>query len=218
MLLQFIARRGKPKQIRTDCGTNFRGADNELRASLNSWSKGSLDRKLVRFDLNWIFHPPSALHFSGVWERLVRETKRALKAVLKGALVKEHVLHTVFCEVESILNSRPLTKSSEDATDPVAITPAHFLLQKPAIIISSGDLNEIVNLTRKRWKQAQILTNHFWSRWIKEYLTILHLRQKWIRPRRDISVGDMVLLHDKRIPRGSWPFCRGNKGLPRKRQ
>ena len=214
VLRQFIARRGKPKQIRTDCGTNFRGADNELRASLDSWSKGSLDKKLARFELNWIFHPPSAPHFSGVWERLVRETKRALKAVLKEALVTEHVLRTVFCEVESILNSRPLTKSSEDATDPVAITPAHFLLQKPAIIIPSGNLNEIVNLTRKRWKQAQILTNHFWSRWIKEYLTTLHLRQKWIRPRRDISVGDMVLLHDKRIPRGSWPIAVVTKVFP----
>jgi hypothetical protein len=133
---------------------------------------------------------------------------------LKGALVTEHALRTVFCEVESILNSRPLTNSSEDATDPVAITPAYLLLKKPAIIIPSGDLNEIVNLTRKRWKQAQILTNNFWSRWIKEYLTTLHLRQKWIRPRRDISVGDMVLLRDKKIPRGSWPIAVVTKVFP----
>ena len=104
---------------------------------MDSWKKGSLNRKLAQFELNWIFHPPSAPHFSGVSERLARETKRALKAVLKGALVTEHVLHTVFCEVESIFNCRPLTKSSEDATDPVTITPAHFLLQKPGIINQS---------------------------------------------------------------------------------
>lgn len=171
-------------------------------------------RKLARFELNWIFHPPNAPHFSGVWERLIRETKRALKAVLKGALVSEHLLRTVFCEVESILNSRPLTKSSEDATDPVAITPAHFLLQKPAIIIPSADTNETVNLTRKQWKQAQILASHFWSRWIKEYLTTLHFRQKWIRPKRNIRIGDMVLLHDKKIPRGSWPIAMVTKVFP----
>ena len=88
-----------------------------------------------RFELNWIFFPPSAPNFSVVWERLIRETQRGLKAILRGALVTEHVLRTVFCEVESILNSRPLTKSSEDATDPVVITPAHFLFQKPAITI-----------------------------------------------------------------------------------
>lgn len=135
---------------------------------------------------------------------------------MKEALVTEHVLRTVFCEVESILNSRLLTKSSEDATDPdpVAITPAHFLLQKPAIIIPGGALNETANLTRKRWKQAQILASHFWSRWINEYLTTLHLRQKWIRPKRDIRIGDMVLLHDKRIPRGSWPIAVVTKVFP----
>lgn len=30
------------------------------------------------------------------------------------------------CEVELILNSRPLTRSSEDAADATAITSAHF--------------------------------------------------------------------------------------------
>ena len=139
---------------------------------------------------------------------------RALKAVLKGALITEHVLRTVFCEVESILNSRPLTKSSEDATDLVVITLALSLLQKPAIKIPSGDLNEAGNLTRKRWKQAQILASHFWSRWINEYLTTLHLRQKRIRPKRDIRIGDMGLSHDKRIPRGSWPIAVVTKVFP----
>ena len=113
---------------------------------------------------------------------------RALKAVLKGALITEHVLRTVFCEVESILNSRPLTKSSEDATDLVVITLALSLLQKPAIKIPSGDLNE--------------------------YLTTLHLRQKRIRPKRDIRIGDMGLSHDKRIPRGSWPIAVVTKVFP----
>ena len=43
----------------------------------------------------------SAPHFSGVWKRLIREIKRAMKTILKNALVTEHVLRTMFCEVES---------------------------------------------------------------------------------------------------------------------
>ena len=39
--LKVVLSRGKPKQIRTDCGTKFRGADKELLASLGRWSKGS---------------------------------------------------------------------------------------------------------------------------------------------------------------------------------
>ncbi len=143
VLRQFIARRGTPKEIRTDCSTNFRGADTELKNATKAWSDDRLEEQLSQRAINWIFHPPNAPHFSGVWERLIREVKRALKAILKGALVTEHVLPIVFCEVESILNSCPLTKSSEDAADPTAITSAHFLLQKPAMLFLLGILTKI---------------------------------------------------------------------------
>ena len=69
-------------------------------------------------------------------------------------------------------------------------------------------------LSRRRWKQAQILSNHFWSRWIQEYLTTLHLRQKWIKPQRDVRVGDLVLVHEKKIPRGLWPIAVVKKANP----
>ena len=35
----FIARRGTPREILTDCGTNFRGADKELRHAMMKWMK-----------------------------------------------------------------------------------------------------------------------------------------------------------------------------------
>ena len=202
-LHQFCARRGTPKEIRTDCGSNFRGADQELKSAAKAWSEENLKQRLSDRGINWIFHPPNGPHFLGVWERLIKEIKRSLKAILKEALVKEHALRTVFCEVESILKSRPLTRSSEDAADATAITPAHFLLQKPAVVVPVGDFNNDTVLNG----QVQILSNHFWSRWIQEYLTTLHLRQKWIRPQRDVRVGDLVLVREKRIPRGLWPIA-----------
>ena len=78
------------------------------------------------------------------------EVKRALKAVLKGTLVTNHVLQTVFAEVESILNSRPLTRSSEDASDATTISPAHPLLQKPAVVLPPGEFREesVIRLER----------------------------------------------------------------------
>ncbi|CAB4038636.1 THAP domain-containing 2 [Paramuricea clavata] len=190
-----------------DVEPNFRGADKELKSATKAWSEDRLEDQLSQRGIDWIFHPPNAPQFSGVWERLIRETKRALKAILKGALVTEHVLRTVFCEVESILNSRPLTRSSEDAADATAITPAHFLLQRPAVVVPIGDFNEDSIIGRRKWKQAQILSNHFWTRWVREYLTTLHLRQKWLKPQRDVRVGDLVLVHEKKIPRGLWPIA-----------
>ena len=207
VLRLFIARRGTPREIRTDCGTNFRGADNELKRAITTWNENHLQEKLSQRGITWIFNPPHAPHFSGVWERLIKDVKRALKAILKGSLVTNHVLQTVFAEVESILNSRPLTKSSEDARDATAISPAHLLLQKPAIVLPPGEFNEETVITRKKWRQVQVLANHFWNRWIKEYLTTLHLRQKWLSVQRNVRVGDLVLVGDKKIPRGQWPMA-----------
>ncbi|CAB4032614.1 Hypothetical predicted protein [Paramuricea clavata] len=127
--------------------------------------------------------------------------------LLRGSLVTNHVLQTVFAEVESILNSLPLTKSSEDASDATAISPAHLLLQKPAVVLPPGEFDQESVITRKKWRQAQILAKHFWNRWIREYLTTLHLRQKWLSVQRNVRVGDLVLVGNKKIRRGQWPMA-----------
>ena len=40
------------------------------------------------------------------------------------------------------------------------------------------------------------------------YLPSLQARQKWIKPRRDFAVGDLVLIADERVHRGQWPLGR----------
>lgn len=46
----------------------------------------------------------------------------------------------------------------------------------------------------------------FWQRWTKEYLLLLQERQKWTSLKRNLSVGDIVLVVDSTAPRGSWPL------------
>ena len=206
VLRLFIARRGTPREMRTDCGTNFCGAEKELRQAIENWNANHIKENLAQRGITWIFHPPHCPHFSGIWERLIKEIKRALKAILKGILVTDHVLQTILAEVESILNSRPLIRSSEDPRDSTAITPAHLLLQRSATVLPPGDFTGDSVMSRKKWKQVQILDNHFWSRWIKEYLTTLHLRQKWHKYARNVRTEDLVLLYENKIPRGQWPI------------
>ena len=54
-----------------------------------------------------------------------------MKAVLgnQSALVDLEGLRTVFAEVTSILNSRPICSSSDDPNDMELLTPNHLLLQ-----------------------------------------------------------------------------------------
>ena len=108
------------------------------------------------------------------------------------------------CEIESILNSRPLTTVSNDPYDLEPLTPNHLLLLKPNGSLPPGVFDKRDSYSRKQWRQVQYLANVFWSRWIKEYLPTLQHRQKWTRPARNLTVNDVVLVHDKGLPRNTW--------------
>ena len=223
-LHRFIAVRGRPKEIWSDNGTNFCGADKELQRSIRE-----LDNKAIKEDMHfkevewhscpipqWKLQPPAASHMSGVWERLIRSIRKAMKAVIGDpkALIGHETLRTVFAEVTSILNSRPLCPSSDDSSDLDALTPNHLLLQRHNIPVPPGVFGPDDLYSRKQWRHAQFLTSCFWSRWTREYLPLLQARQKWLKPRRNLKEGDMVLIVDNTMPRSKWLLGRVVEILP----
>ena len=81
-LKRFIARRGRPRSIHSDNGTNFVGANNELRKCIKQLNEDRIQNFCAPEEMEWKFQPPSAPHFGGAWERLVQCTKKTLKAIL----------------------------------------------------------------------------------------------------------------------------------------
>lgn len=197
---RFICRRGPVSSIRSDNGTNFVGANRELKESLADLNHGKIQRALVKDGINWSFNIPAASHQGGVWERLIRSVKSVLTSVLKQQILDDEGLQTIFCEVEAILNDRPITKVSDDPNDLEALTPNHILMLKGKPIMPSGLFDQSDLYARKRWKQIQYMAQLFWKRWTSEYLPMLQERQKWTKPRRSLTPGDIVLVVDaKRI-------------------
>jgi len=68
--------------------------------------------------------------------------------------------------------------------------------------------------SRRRWRQVQYLADLFWRRWTREYLPTLQLRQKWIRPVRNLEVDDVVILVDDNSPRNLWQLGRVTETFP----
>jgi len=58
------------------------------------------------------------------------------------------------------------------------------------------------------------LVDLFWKRFTKEYLVLLHRRQKWIHEKRNLSVGDLVLVVGENLPRSRWPLARVVRVFP----
>lgn len=109
-LMRFSARRGTPDKVRSDNGTNFVGGQRELRQAVRSWKEDSkVKGQLLQKEIKWEFNPPAASHMGGVWERQIRTVRKVLNAIIKNQTLDDERLATLFCEVESIVNDRPLT-------------------------------------------------------------------------------------------------------------
>ena len=97
-LRRFIARRGQVKEIRSDNGTNFTGAEKELRVMISSWNQAKIHDTLLQKGIKWVFNPPAASHHGGVWERLIRSTRKILGALTKEQVLDDECLQTLLCE------------------------------------------------------------------------------------------------------------------------
>lgn len=223
-LRRFIARRGQVLEIRSDNGTNFIGAERELRQAINGWNHSRINDALLQKNIKWVFNPPAGSHHGGVWERLIRSVRKVFNSTLKSQTLDEEGFHTVLCEIESILNGRPLTKASADPDDLEVLTPNHLLLLKTSPSLSPGEFQKDDIYGRRRWKQVQYMSDLFWKRWVQEYLPQLQERQKWTSTKRNFLVGDIVLIVDETAPRNSWVMGRvvqtfpDRKGLVRRLQ
>ena len=129
---RFIARRGQPKEVYSDNGTNFTATQSVLKEEfekLQAKSSQSLIKDRLRKQyIEWHFNPPAASHMGGVWERLIRSVRRILRALLHEQTVNDEALLTFMAEVERILNDRPLTRQEHKPNDLEPLTPNKLLL------------------------------------------------------------------------------------------
>ncbi len=107
------------------------------------------------------------------WERLIHLAKRVLSSTLRLQTLDDEGFHTILCEVEAILNSRPITKVSDDANDLKALTPNRILLLKSKLHLNPGLFCRDDLYMKRRWRQVLFLSDLFWKRWLREYLPLL---------------------------------------------
>ena len=72
---RFVSRRGTPEMIWSDIGTNFIGAEKELRECIEKWNVVSIAAELAHKGVKWRFNPTSAPHQGDIREWLVRSPR-----------------------------------------------------------------------------------------------------------------------------------------------
>ncbi|XP_046388857.1 uncharacterized protein LOC124157853 isoform X1 [Ischnura elegans] len=213
---RFVGRRGHCSLLLSDKGTNFVGADRELKELFQRSSNftRTLAEALASNGTEWRFNPPTAPHFGGIWEAAVKSTKHHLRRVIGETKLTFEELSTLLCQVEACLNSRPLVPLSDDPNDIQALTPAHFLIQSSSYLIPEPALIEENIPTLKRWQMVQQMLQHYWRRWSREYLQSLQQRQKWATSTPNIKAGDLVIACNDNTPPARWQLARVIKVHP----
>ena len=107
-------------RLRSDQGTNFVGAENELKRSYQEMDDERIKAELLKHNIDWIRNPAMASNFGAAWERQIRSVRNIIAALMKqhGCSLDNESLQTMLCEVEAVVNSRPLT--TESLSDPLS--------------------------------------------------------------------------------------------------
>lgn len=209
-LKRLIARRGCPKHIYSDNGTNFVGADRELKKQLSQLTQtmqmGHKDIK--ELGIEWHFNAPSWPNAGGLWEAAVKSMKYHLKRVIGLQKLTYEEFATLLAQIEACLNSRPLCPLTEDIDDLECLTPGHFLIGRPLISLPQENHMNYPDNLQRRWRLTEKMNQHFWNKWSTEYLQQLQTRCKWNKKSTNLQVGDMVIIKEDCLPPNKWNMGR----------
>ena len=223
-LRRFISIRGPIRLLRCDRGTNFMGGIRQLQQRDEKIEESKVQTFLTSNDCEFKVNAPSASYQGSVWEHQIRSARNVLQSLLvsEGRQLDDDGLRTIMYEAANIVNSRPITLTNEpNSLRP--LTPNMLLHMKSSVVFPPpGVFQNADKYSPKRWRRVQHLANCFWHRWRKEFLQLLQERSKWCRPKRNLQVGDIVVVTDDVLPRCVWKLGRivevfpGTDGLVRR--
>jgi hypothetical protein len=203
----FIARRGKPSLVWSDHGSNFVGAQKDLKELIDFLEDQKNQNAISQFCTSqrivWKFIPELSPHFriGGLWESCVKSLKFHLKRILSRVKLTFEEYTTVLMQVEACLNSRPLS-CDDDGCD--ALTPGHFLIGRSLEALPDPAFSYRAVSLLRRWHLCQNLVRHIWQRWSADYLSSLRKYAKWHQTSPNLSVGDIVVINEDGMVPTTW--------------
>ena len=154
---RFIGRRGPVTQLRSDQGTNFVGARNELHECLRQMDQNKIKQELLKESCDWVefkMNVPHASHMGGVWERQIRTARNVLSVLLDQhrSHLDDETLRTFLVEAESVVNGRPLTVDNLNSPDSLnPLTPNNLLTMKTRLVLPPpGKFERVDKYSKKR--------------------------------------------------------------------
>ena len=193
----FVADQGEPITCHSDRGSQLVSAAKlspDMEVPEYDWDLvASSMRKTV-----WHFTPAQAQFRNGAVEIFVKKFKRTLEHKFSNRKMKLLEMETALKIVASVANSRPLSAryGPKGGTDPdylTPLTPNMLLTGRANIEIPVRDYDNTSN-PLVRLEYVQRVVSEWWEQFKIQNFTSLVPTQRWQHERRNLRVGDVVLV------------------------
>ena len=200
-LIRFGNARGKPDIILSDNWSTFKSVNRDLEDWVQSLAKSTVQETFV--ETTWILTPPYGPHHGGLYEIMVKATKRALEDICHYPNLDMDEFRTYVSTCQSLINGRPLTRTVRDEQVEV-LTPNHFCYgSMGCLMFPSSGRSKIV----QRWSEMNKLLDQFWKQLLDECVLDWTKHSRWKDLKKNVKVGDLVLLIDEMKHRGQWEMA-----------
>ncbi|XP_013164455.1 PREDICTED: uncharacterized protein LOC106115573 [Papilio xuthus] len=187
----------------------FVGSAKRLKAMFNT-ERSTIAAEIAEWcatnSIEWHFIPPHSPNFGGLWEAGVKSTKHHLRRIVGNITLTFEEMTTLLSQIEAYLNSRPISQLPTYPDDPYPLTPGHFLVREPLVVVPDRNYGDTNISSLKRWHLTQRMLQVFWRTWSQEYLTQLQHRYKWTDQVAGLKIGDVVLIRKDDLPPAKWLF------------
>ena len=199
---EFCARKGDPRKIISDRGTQLVAgsivvAKKDMPAQAYDWDKVTKDNKCS----SWEFVPVGC-QWRNQTEAMVKVLKTALHHALPtGQVLRYSEMVTLLARVAFSVNSRPLalgdvSETSQQEDELVPLTPNQLLLGHTTSEVPDMEYDDCDKFSA-RLNYIESVYTEWWRRWIQDVLPTLIPCRKWKDQKRNLQVGDVVMMEYK---------------------
>lgn len=210
---RFCAKHSTPTTVWTDNALYFKAGEQFLKQLAEEQTSYSNNK-----NINWKYIPVASPWYGSIWERSIQTVKNCLKKSIGRRQISLFELMTLLCEVENVVNNRPLTYVGDSLDEPEPLTPNHLLKGEATNLLpefcmrndSDPDWTVESNELQIQFQKISEVKEIFKTKWEQEYLTSLrdkHKRTYGKEWNNSIKVGDVVLIHSN-LPRQFWALGR----------
>ena len=157
-------------------------------------------------NFSWEVSPANSPWRQGKSEVRIKVLKRLITIAIGSARLTPSELQTVIFEAANLCNERPIGVHKVPKADGSfqVLTPNCLLIGRSQNKVP--DDSQLATHLKKsdRFQLIQQITMDFWTRWTEEVTPESIVRQRWHETGRNLSVGDVVLIHEKSPVKGTY--------------